>query len=162
MMLRLCVAVAGPAIICGVFGPTNASAQAGTVTAAVSGIAAVPLDQLIDNRYTGPGVSAGVRYVPTVVAPFAIRLDAAWMPASVRTLGFSYAHGSSELVATAGPEFDLPAWNGHLYTVATAGVARIWTSMTSFPLDLPAGVPPYTGPTGGTPGGTNVAWSGIA
>lgn len=160
MMSRLCVAVAGPAIICSLFSPTNASAQAGTLTAAVSGIAAVPLGQLIDNRYTGPGVSGGVRYVPTSAAPGAIRLDLSWLPASVRMLSPSDSHGSSELFATAGPEFDLPAWHGHFYTVATAGVARIWTSMISFQPDQPAGVPPYTGPRGGTPGGTNFAWSG--
>jgi hypothetical protein len=162
MLPRLCVAVAGPAIICGLFSPTNASAQAGTLTAAVSGIAAVPLGQTVDNRLTKAGASGGVRYVPASLADVAIRLDLAWLPTSVRTLSPMYSYGSGAVLATAGPEFDLPAWNGHLYTVASAGVARIWTSMTQPFLSVPAGSHPYTGPTGGTPGATTFAWSGGA
>jgi hypothetical protein len=161
MLPRLCVAVAGPAIICGVFDPTNASGQAGTLTAAVSGIVAAPVGQPIDTRNVGPGASVGVRYVPTSLTGVAIRLDLAGLPASVHTVFFGTTNGSSELFATAGPEFSLPVWNGHIYTLATAGVARIWTSSTTpFP-ELPAGVSPSTGPRP-IAGGTDFAWSGGA
>jgi hypothetical protein len=158
MLPRLCVAVAGPAIICSLFSPTNARSQAGTFTASVSGIAAVPVGQIEDNRYTVASASVGFSYVPTALADVAIRLDLSGLPGTDRTLAPMFSHASSALFATVGPEFDLPAWTGHVYTVASAGVARIWTATTAPIPDCPDSCPRATG----TPGGTDFAWSGGA
>ncbi len=163
MKPHMCAAAAGAVILCGAFAPRDAGAQAGTLTAAVSGIVAVPVGQLLDNRDVGPGASVGVRYVPTSLADVAIRLDLSGLPASSHTISPFVSNGSSELFATAGPEFDLPAWNGHIYTTATAGAARIWTSSTA-PVPLPPGGIPSSRipPSSTTGGGTNFAWSGGA
>src|SRR5665213_362606 len=101
-------------MLCSGFSSVGAHAQAGRLTAAVSGIAAVPVGPLVDNRDAGPGAAVGFRNASVGLPSAAIRLDLAGLLASRNETGI-VSNGSSELFATAGPEFDLPAWSGHIY-----------------------------------------------
>jgi hypothetical protein len=162
MLPRLCVAVAGPAIICAVFA-TNASAQAGTLTAAVSGIVPVPIGPLVDNRNVGVGGQLALRYAPVAVPNAAVRLEVSGLLPSSHDNGGTnqnttvVANGSSALIAMAGPEFDVASLGGHFYTTATAGGARIWATSAASSAPTPA-YGPFATVTGRE--ATNFAWSG--
>jgi hypothetical protein len=163
MMLRLCVAVAGPAIICSLLSPTNASAQAGTLTAAVSGIVPVPIGPLVDNRNVGVGGQLALRYAAAAVPNAALRLELSGLLPSSHDNGGNnqnttlVANGSSALMAMVGPEFDVASFGGHFYTTATAGAARIWATSAAS-----SGPTPAYGPFATVTGveATNFAWSG--
>ncbi len=157
MKPHMCAAVAGLALLAGAFSPASAGAQAGTLTAAVSGIVAVPVGPHVDNRDAGPGAAVGLRYVPGLLPNVAIRLELSGLLSSNHEDGI-VSNGSSELFATAGPEFDLPAGNGHIYTTATAGAARIWSSSAASSFATPDGGSAFSTMT--TRDGTNFAWSG--
>ena len=75
MLPRLCVAVAGPAIICSLFSPTNASAQAGTLTAAVSGFVEVPAGPVTNNQSVDGGGAIALRYAPNALPQAAVRFE---------------------------------------------------------------------------------------
>jgi hypothetical protein len=163
MLPRLCVAVAGPAIICGVFGATNASAQAGTLTAAIAGVVPVPIGPLVDNRNVGVGGELALRYAPAALPNAAVRLElSGLLPSSHDNGGTNQnttlvANGSSALSAMVGPEFDVASLGGHFYTTATAGAARIWATSAASSGPTPA-YGPFASVTGRE--ATNFAWSG--
>lgn len=163
MKPHMCAAVAGAVILCSAFSPVSAAAQAGTLTAAVSGIVPVPVGPLVDNRDVGAGGAVALRYAPAALSHFAMRLELSGLLPSTHDNGGTassttvVANGSSALFATAGPEFDVAAGSGHFYTTATAGAARIWASSSASSLSTPA-FGPFDTMTDRQ--ATNFAWSG--
>ena len=163
MLPRLCVAVAGPAIICSLFSPTNASAQAGTLTAAVAGVVPVPIGPLVDNRNVGVGGQLALRYAAAAVPNAALRLELSGLLPSSHDNGGTdqnttlVANGSSALMAMAGPEFDVASFGGHFYTTATAGAARIWATSAASSGPTPA-YGPFAATTGRGSDQLRVEW----
>jgi hypothetical protein len=158
-----CVALAGAVIVYVGVTPTGASAQAGTLTAAVAGVVPVPIGPLVDNRNVGVGGELVLRYAPPAVPNAAVRLElSGLLPSSHDNGGTNQnttlvANGNSALIAMAGPEFDAASWGGHFYTTATAGAARIWATSAASSMATPA-YGPFATVTGRE--GTNFAWSG--
>jgi hypothetical protein len=163
MMPRLCAAVTGAVIVYGGLAPVGAGAQAGTLTAAVSGIVPIPVGSLVHNRGVGGGGALALRFGPATLPDVAVRLElSGLLPASTVNSPSDQspvvANGSNAVIAMAGPEFDVPSWGGHFYTTGTAGAARIWSSSHAVAGATPGGGEPFSTMT--TRVGTNFAWSG--
>jgi hypothetical protein len=163
MKRHVCAAVAGTVILGSGFSPLSAGAQAGTLTAAVSGIAAVPIGPLIGNRGVGGGAAFGLRYAPASLPNVAMRLELSGLWPSSRVISSPadesaiVANGSSTLSLMAGPEFDVPIAGGHVYTTATAGAAHLWATSSASSAPTPA-FGPFNTTTDRQ--ATNFAWSG--
>jgi hypothetical protein len=161
----MCAAFGGAVILCSAFSPVGAGAQAGTLTAAVAGILPVPAGSLVGNRDVGIGGVVALRYAPAALQNVAVRLELSGLLPSSRVNSPAnespvVANGSSELFATAGPEFDMASWGGHFYTMATVGAARIWSSSNASSPATPAGGLPFD--ITNTREEINFAWSGGA
>ncbi len=132
MSLHMSVLVAGAVMLSGGLVPSSGGAQAGPLSAVVSGLVPIPVGPLVNNRSVGAGGTAALRYSPETVSWLGIRFELSGLPSSSHDPGGDAESegkietGTSTLFATAGPEFDIPAGRGHFYTTATGGVARLW------------------------------------
>jgi hypothetical protein len=162
MSLHTSVLVIGAAILSSGLVPSTGGAQAGPVSAAVSGLVPIPVGSLINNRSVGVGAAAALRYAPAAVSWLGIRVELSGLPSSSHDPGGDpnftgvVENGTSALFATAGPEFDIPAGPGHFYTIATGGAARLWESSVRRFDGGPEG--PVSALASGR--ATNFAWSG--
>lgn len=160
----MCAAVAGPVLLCSLFssGSTGAQvAQAGTLTAAISGIVAVPTGALIGNRGISGGGAIAFRYAPTALSDVAMRVELSGLWPSSRDNNppdesTVTANGNSTLSLLAGPEFERAALGGHFYATVTAGAAHIWATSSASSAPTPA-YGPFNTTTGRQ--ATNFAWS---
>jgi hypothetical protein len=163
MLPRLCVAVAGPAIICSLFSPSNASAQAGTLTAAVSGFVDVPAGPVTNNQSVDGGGAIALRYAPNAWPQAALRFELSGLVPSRHdksgpdSPAAEDANGSGALSAMLGPEFDIAAPRGHFYSTVTAGADHIWATPPRLPAALGV-MEPSTTMEGRA--ATNFVWSG--
>lgn len=124
-------------------------ARSGVVTGTFSGIVPVPVGPLVDNRDVGIGGVAGIRYAMAPSSPFAMRLELAGLLPSSHDNGLPnvtphITNGNSAAFLTAGPEFDIPATNGHFYTTAVAGLAHVWAWSSAASGPTPDFGPYYT------------------
>jgi opacity protein-like surface antigen len=162
MSLHMSVLVAGAVILSSGLVPSSGGAQAGPLSAAVSGLVPIPVGPLINNRSVGVGATVALRYSPETVSWLGIRFELSGLPSSSHDPGGDpnvigkVENGSSTLFATAGPEFDIPVGSGHFYTTATGGVARLWESSVRRFDGGPEG--PLSAVASGR--ATNFVWSG--
>jgi hypothetical protein len=165
MTPRMCAAVAGVVVFCGAFSSVSAGAQApqaGTLTAAVSGIVAVPTGALIGSRGVGGGGAFALRYAPTAWPDVAVRIELSGLWPSSRDNNPPdespvTANGNSTLSVLAGPEYDVPVLGGRFYASAAAGAAHIWATSSASSAPTPA-YGPFNTTTDRQ--ATNFAWSG--
>jgi hypothetical protein len=163
MNLHMSVLVVGAVILSSGLVPSAGGAQAGPLSAAVSGLVPIPVGPLINNRSVGVGATAALRYAPATVSWLGIRFELSGLPSSSHDPGGDpgpngrIENETSALFATAGPEFDIPAGRGHFYTTATGGVARLWESSARRFEVTPGGI---NGSALASGRATNFAWSG--
>ncbi len=165
MRPRMCAAVAGPVFLCSLVSSNSAGAQvaqAGTVTAAISGIVAVPTGALIGNRGVSGGGAIAFRYAPTALSDVAMRVELSGLWPSSRDnnppdQSTVTANGSSTLSLLAGPELERAALGGHFYATVTAGAAHIWATSSASSLPTPA-YGPFNTTTGRQATNLRVEW----
>ena len=162
MSLHTSVLVVGAVILSSGLVPSSGGAQAGPLSADVSGLVPIPVGPLINNRSVSVGATVALRYTPATVSWLGIRFEVSGLPSSSHDPGGNpdfdgrVENETSALFATAGPEFDIPAGRGHFYTTATGGVARLWESSARRYGGGPEG--PASVLVSGR--ATNFAWSG--
>jgi hypothetical protein len=139
--------------------------QSAPVRAAVSALAAIPVGPLIDNRGSGAGATASLRYAFPGIPFLGISAEIGGLAKSVHTnsamgdIPAIVTNGSSALIAGIGPRLSLPVGGGRVYLTGTAGIARLWAS--SFVNPLPASQEQYDiSASNITTLTTNFAWSG--
>jgi|SRR5580692_377515 hypothetical protein len=160
------IAGVGVVLLSSGFSSSVARAQAGNLTAAISGFVSVPVGSLSQNQDVAAGGAVALRYAPAAWGQAAARVELSGLvPWSHKQYGpieqdvplHAVANGSGALSAMVGPEFDVAAPAGHFFTTVTAGAAHVWATP---PNAAPIVGDYYPGTSQAGRQATNFAWSG--